>query len=280
MKHPRHTLLTLIILLSTCRAGRAEGFLDKVIERPGGFDQMCSMPSFEPDKLSLFVPVGRHETFVSDSNIAILRAHRAEVIPDLVKQVAQFNSLDTAPKFNELFYKVIPSLNAVETLPDLLGIEDKLRQIITTLENDPKAPAPEVSGGPMMILDAKSPPDVSPQRRVALVMLRVRQRELLSVMLQILRGQHYTPLLDSQFETLYEAAIRKRALEADFKDMKTPEQAKDKGVPFDPICKLPVAYMYPPPSVPYSDAVATQIRDLARQFIKDVPPAKWKLDAG
>jgi hypothetical protein len=109
---------------------------------------------------------------------------------------------------------------------------------------------------------------------------RVVQRELLSVIMQLLRAQKYPPLIESDFEKAYATELKK-ALEKDedLKDVKTPADAKAKGMEwlkFDPVYNIPVTYIPEPPSVPMSPEVRNTIRGFAEQFTKTVPKEQWK----
>jgi hypothetical protein len=100
---------------------------------------------------------------------------------------------------------------------------------------------------------------------------RVVQRELLSVMLQLLRSQKYQPLLDSSMEKAYEKAIRARAQEDDLKDIKTPEDAKAKGddwLRFDPLYHVPLGYLEHAPKVDFTPEVRNKVRGFVEDYLK------------
>ena len=219
--------------------------LDSVLKAPGDFDQMCSEDLVTQGvPIPLFRSVQRQMFNVSDKNLAALRAQRAQVVPVLVQRLATWETGKSTPEakavtgtmtfalgpgsVRALYYQIIAGLDAVETLPELLRIEDQTHQRLTTMEAAKKT-------------------------EQELWQVRVDQRELLSVMLQLLRSQRFQPLLDSDFEKNYATAIKARAAEKDLAGIKTAEEAKAKGAAFDPIYHIAVGYMNTKPEIPYTE---------------------------
>jgi len=285
----------------------ANALIDRVITSPGSYSQMCDIPP----PLSVKVPlpvyslVLTREVHVSEDDFAELRDRRAEVVSALVQRLAALDLSKPAPpvegmQFAEikdgesdklessgvsprylsgLLFEIIVGLDAVETLPELLRLEEQMRSLLAAADADPNVAPPQV-----LVDGFLTPPQGDKKlkpRDEEFLKGRVFQRELLSVMLQLLRRQHYQPLLDSDFEKTYVKAIKERAKQEDLRDIKTPADAKAKGddwVKFDLITKIPLGYMEKQPEVPFSREVREQIRGWAKAFTKDVPPEDWKVN--
>ena len=268
--------------------------LDRVIKDPGQYHQMCSeSPSVDRDvPLPLYHPVFRRDHYVSIKNMDELRGRREEVVAALRRRLADMKfppwkyteatkgavlSANDSAQLTSLHYEIIVNLDAVETLPELLRIEERLNQKLSQSENDSKTPPPFVLLDGYAIGDGKLSP-----RELAIQRGRIMQRELLSVMLQLLRRQQFQPLLDSIFEKIYAAMIKARANDRDLRDIKTPEDAKARGqqyIPFDPVYHIPLGYLEKS-EVHYSEKMREEARSLVEAFIKTVPPEKWKMNEG
>lgn len=287
----------------------ANALIDRVITSPGNYSQMCDMPPVLSVKvpLPLYSLVLTREIHVSEADFAELRDRRAEVVSALVQRLAKLDLSKPPPpagemKFAEasdpnaesdkvensgvsprylsgLLFEIIVGLDAVETLPELLRLEEQMRSLLAAADADPNIDPPQV-----LVDGFLTPPQGDKKlkpRDEEFLKGRVYQRELLSVILQLLRRQHYQPLLDSDFEKTYVKAIKERAKQEDLRDIKTPADAKAKGddwVKFDPITKVPLGYMEKQPEVPFSREVREKIRAWAKAFTKDVPPEDWKVN--
>lgn len=182
-------------------------------------------------------------------------------------------------QFSGLTLEMLKSLNAVEVLPELLKLEEQYHKLVMAAQADKdfKLPKLELYG----CINLQPMKDTPSEQDRKIMLFQLRQRELLSLMMQLLRGQRYQPLLDTDLEKTYEAALRARARESDLKDIKTPAdaEAKNKGwVHFDPIYNIPAGYMHDYPSIDYSEKLRNQVRGLVEQFTKTVPRDQWKLD--
>ena len=254
----------------------ADVLLQRILAEPGQFSQMCSLTPIEPAvPLPIYRLVNPGELHVSVANLAALRTRRAEIVPALQQHLAkvrvrfEFDGSSVGQSAsvsvginNGPLYEIVLGLDAVETLPALLHLEE---QIAGQLPKDAAAPA----GGSL------SPRDLQ------LWSAKVAQRDVLSVMLQLLRGQRFQPLLDSSFEKTYAEAIKAAASHKDFRDLKTPADAKARNmnwVRFDPIYRLPVGNLGKPLEVPFTPEVRAEVRGFAEQFLKTVPPEKWLMN--
>jgi len=294
-----------IALQAAASASTSSGdaLIDRVIKQPGQYDQMCDpIPAVDPRvPLPLFRLLLPRDLHVVPEQLTTLRAHRDEVVKALRGRLAAMDLSKPVPSAGELevgneesvvhsgvhphqlsglLFEIIVGLDAVETLPELLKLEEQLRSLLAAADANPKNPPP-----PLRLEVEPTVPEgkAAPSKRDQQMETgRIVQRELLSVMLQLLRRQHYQPVLDSSFEKQYAKAIKERAKREDLRPFKTPEQAKAQDaawVHFDPIYHVPLAEMTPPPSVPFSGAVRDQIRGFAEKFLKEVPPDQWKVNA-
>ncbi len=248
--------------------------LRQVLAEPGQYNQMCSLRPMIPEvPLSIYGFVNLSELHLSEANLSKLRARRAEIIPALNEHLAKLqvqsggSGSEQAVAFlqnnpDELgvpLYEVIIDLDAVETLPALLNLEAGVAEFLA------KEPASVAAG-------SFAPAEIRPWRTKA------TQRDLLSMMLQLLRRQRFQPVLDSAFEKAYAAAIRTGADKDDLRDLKTPADAKAQGktwVRIDPIYQLPVSIFAPKPEVPFTTEIRTEVRGFAERFLKTVSPQQW-----
>ena len=285
-----------------------EQLVAEVIEVPGSFNQLCGIPALFDSALplTLYGTIMPRLYHVSNDRMARLEKRRSEVVPALGRMIAAIRPDEPINKppaaknqgngtldgFREtpsgvsprqpsgLLLELVEGLNAIETLPELLGLEDRLNAAMDRAEKDESIPPPSVDfDGFVRYYNA--PYEPSP-RKQELIKGRVVQREILSTMLELLRNQHFQPLLDSEFEQTYAKALKARAAEKDLRHIKTPEDARKEieielqYIQFDPIYHVPVGYMNPPPAVPYTPEVRKKARNLAADFIATVPRASWK----
>ena len=282
----------------------AEKLVDSVIVQPGVYDQMCGMPDALPAKLPLYVygMVADRELHVSDAQLAALHARRAEVMPVLVARLKAMDLSKAPPPIGQVkfkkgedeavavsglsartltgpLYEMLTGLDAVETLPELLRLEEQMRGLLAAAEADPKLPPPAVTLDGMLV-----PPKGKTQlakRDVKMLQARAVQRELLSVMLQLLRAQRYAPLMASDLETAYATALKARAQEEDLRAIKTAADAKAKDagyIKFDPVYNVPIGYIRKPVAVPFTPESRNAVRGMVEEFLKTVPPAQWKVN--
>jgi hypothetical protein len=292
----RFLLLFLVTALTrVCVAGSpasvGEDLIDQKIKQPGNFSQMCALPP--PVSLDVPMPLYDKVTFreisLSPDDLSALRDRRGDVVLALQKRLPTFDFSKEPPpvapikfgqgemtitssginphQMNSLYYDMIVGLDAVEILPQLMRLEEQLHELLTAAEADPKRLPPWVE-------DTGSRRNLSP-RDQKLFRARIVQRELLSVMLQLLRRQRFESLLQSDLEKMYATALRANIPPG----ITGPEDAKAQGkewLQFDPIYHLPVNYVGKI-TVPYSPKVREQVRGLVGQFLKTVPPKQWQV---
>lgn len=269
----------------------AEQLLADTIKSPGSYSQMCDPPPQISPKipLPLFEKALLRDFYVSGERLDALKARRDEIIPALKKLLVSIDPGEAGPakgrliksapgeesgevlssgvsprQLSGLLLGIVADLEVVEVLPELLGLEERLRAALERADNDPKAITPSVADDGSFSL--KGNPKLS-KREKEMVRGRIVQREMLSLMLQLLRQQRFQPMLDSDFEKTYAAAIIKRAKE-------DPEIGRKGSVPwvdFDPIYRVQLGYIDTPPSVPFSREVREKVRGLVQAYLKSAP---------
>lgn len=291
------------LFLSLCpilAAETAEALVDRLIIAPGDIDQICDAPAPIDPRLPLpiYRLVADRDVHLTPENLALLKQRRAEVVPVLVKKLAAYSFVNPPKKYvlpakykenpdvtnidprqiSGLLYEMILGLEAVETLPELLRLEEQLRGVLAKADLDKKAPAPNVYMDGYITMPSGD--KALSKRDQALSKGRVVQREMLSVMLQLLRAKKFQPLIDSDIEKTYGKALREQLEEdAELKDVKSPEDAKAKGledVEFDPIQKVPKVWIREHPKMPFNAELRNAIRGLVEQYIKTMPKAGTK----
>jgi hypothetical protein len=240
-----------------------DDYLQQVLMTPGDYRQICSGTVISGNvPLPVYGQYVRRAFHLSDANLALLKAKRPEMIVALKKQLEN----STAEALSDPLYESLVGIDAIETLPVLLRLEERL--------------AAEVAKGSAQHRDWFHGSLSAEDSHYWNVL--VAQREVLSVMLQLLRGQRYQPLLDSEFEKVYAAKIKDPASQEGMRDFKTPADAKAKNATwlrFDPIYHIPVSKSAPPPEMPFTPEVRAQVRGLAEQFLQTVPPEKWLVNS-
>jgi hypothetical protein len=231
-------------------------YLQQVLARPGDYRQICGFAVASNDiPLPIYGSAMQSEFHVSTANLTALKARRAEIVPALSKHLQGI-----APaKFTVPLGEIITGLDAVETLPALLQTEE---QFAAQLAKLPPLPAD----------------GAFTRQNMKTWSVAIAQREVLSVMLQLLRGQRFQALLNSDFEKMYAAAVRERAAKEDLREIKTPADAAAKNMKwlrFDPIYEVPLGYLDKKVEAEMTPEVRAKVRSLAEQFLKTVPPEKW-----
>jgi hypothetical protein len=170
-------------------AGRE--LLDEIMDKPGGWSQMCSF--FEPTPFEAPVPMFTGSLLDRYFDLGVreavrLQTARHEVVPVLVEELNKMD-LSKAPNvtrgpndpgegggthagfklnwLNHLHLQVVRELNAVETLPALLRLEARLQTLLAAAENDTKSalPALDVDASIMPLKPGESEEDA--RRRFA-----------------------------------------------------------------------------------------------------------------
>lgn len=273
------------------------------IAHPGDFRQMCAAPCPVPRKvpLPLYSTLRFRELSLSTKDLDDLRTRRSDVVPALKARLAGIdfskeppavpgitfkpnsedvqNSGMSPSQMNSLYYDMVLGLDAVEVLPELLRLEDQLHSLLIVAQKKSTADPPHAENVWAPMTDNENERKL-PRREEAIREGTIVQREILSVMMTLLRQQRFEPLLKTDLEQKYATLLKARAQKEDLREIKSPEDAKKQGkewVQFDPIYNVPIGYLGPDTSVPYSEQLRNKIRGLVDQFIKTVPPEDWKV---
>lgn len=293
----------------------AGDLIDRMIAQPGDYNQLCmDSPVKSPPvriDLPLYGLIALRSIRLSDENLEVLRRRRPEVVPALVQRLAGTDLSRPAPpvpkfKFKKpkkgeeemvpagdiieqsglspyqlsgVLYSMIIGLDAVETLPELLRLEAQLDTLIVAAENNAKAPLPQAEPDGCVV--APFGKLQLSKREEKIYRSQVTQRELLSVMMQLLRRQQFKPLIESSYEQRYGALLKARAAKEDLRDIKTPEEAKNSksypGLAFDPIHQVPVGYLDEEATTAFSRAARKEIRGLVTKFLETVARDQWQV---
>ncbi|MGC4013563.1 MAG: hypothetical protein QM755_03440 [Luteolibacter sp.] len=299
----KSAMVALLLVTSSLHAGEsADGttLLDKLISAPGAYSQVCN-PSSAPQDLpfraySLNGPRGAwfskaNLAAIKDNGPALVQAIRPRLAAIDLSRQAVSPPIDQTPEtslggdgfgcdpqtLNPLLLQLIKNLDAIETLPELLSLEDKLTQGIEKAKEDANAPVPVVSGWSVL--------NLRPQRigsagsnisdlHDSLFQARVAQRDLLMLMAQLMRNRAYAPYLTSRLEAAYAKGIRAQVAKNGLTSYKPgeplPKKLEGVEIDIDPIVKVP-KFRYNTVTVSYSREARDEIRAAATKWISEHP---------
>ncbi|HEY1122488.1 MAG TPA: hypothetical protein VGE67_12840 [Haloferula sp.] len=290
------------LLLPLAHVARAAedgaALLEKVIQFPGSYSQVCDVVTAPSDlPYTAYQLSGFAGASFSKANLAAIKGSRESLVKairarlpeiDLTRKAAEPKQ-DPAPEenfdgetvgcdpkvLNPLLLEIILTLDATETLPELLALEAKLVAGIAKAKDDAKAAPPQVQGwfvGEELDHYDENEPEAKRDRRIQLFQSRVAQRDLVILMGRLLREKNYGPYLTTSLERAYVKGIKKEAQEngiADYQPGKPlPEDKKDWEVTLDPVSKVPVT-AYSSVSIPYTRASRDEVRAAAVRWIKE-----------
>ncbi|MCW1884216.1 hypothetical protein OKA04_05700 [Luteolibacter flavescens] len=290
--------LALASALRAAEPGVGTALLDRVIQFPGSYAQVCDVMTSTSDlPYRAYQLSGFAGASFSKVNLATMQANRAEMVKairarlleiDLVRK-AEETKKDPAPEesydgddvgcdpkvLNPLLLDAILTLQATEALPELLALEAKLVAGIAKAKNDAKAAPPMVAGwwvGEEGREYDENEPEAKRDRRVQLFQSRVAQRDLVILIGKLLREKKYEPYLATALEKAYVKGIRKEAQAlgiADYKPGKPlPKDKEHLELTLDPVSKVPVD-AYTSIAIPYSRESRDEVRAAAEKWIKE-----------
>lgn len=272
-------------VLATHGGTPAASELDDVIRNPGNWNQMCGMPPPIPSEvpLHLYGLIATRYFTVSDANMARLRRDREAVAQEIVRRLhkmdvprspgpsaqrAGFQDSGQDPEgFSGLLEQIILELPAPEALPELLRLEDKLDGLISS-GSAAKLPEENLDSSIMISVTKGDTPRFGGR----LVDCLVIQREMLSVMAGLLRKVRFQPMLDSDYEAHYKAALVSASATGELARIKhpsdvPPEQAS--WIVFDPIYHVPTYRLGPAnATIPFSQEIRNEIRGFVQDYLK------------
>ena len=301
MKPPILAVVAALLLpLASLSRGAEDGaaLLEKVIQFPGSYSQVCDVVTAPSDlPYTAYQLSGFAGASFSKANLAAIKGNRESLVKairarlpeiDLTRKAAEPKQ-DPAPEenfdgetvgcdpkvLNPLLLEIILTLDATETLPELLALESKLVAGIAKAKDDAKTAPPQVQGwfvGEELDHYDENEPEAKRDRRIQLFQSRVAQRDLVILMGRLLREKNYGPYLTASLEKAYVKGIKKEAQENGLADYKPgqplPEDKKDWEVKLDPVSKVPVT-AYSSVSIPYTRASRDEVRAAAERWIKE-----------
>lgn len=279
-------------------SGDSKALLNKVISHPGSYSQVCDVMSAPQDiPYRAFVLNDFWGGQISKTNEAsikadrdgLVKAIRARLLEIDLNRPAKQPAEDPAPEVNNdgetygcdplslnpILLGLIERLSAIETLPELLAIEQKLVEGIAKAKDDAKAAPPVVSGWFVAQENAaydENEAEAKRDRRNNLFQARVAQRDLVMIMSLLMREKKYAPYLETKLEKAYVKGIK-----ANVKTHKLPTLAEGETLPeevdgwevdVDPVTGL-VRRAYSPVLVPYSRESRDEVRAAAQKWISE-----------
>ncbi len=275
----------------------ATPLLDRIISYPGSYSQVCDIMTAEVDiPYRAFELTDFSGASFSKANQALIDANRGPLIEAIRARLlevdftreAKFPEEDPQPEenndgdaygcdpksLNPLLLGLIRQLQAIETLPELLVVEEKLVKAIARAKSDPKSAAPVVAGWSVGFF-TKNPEnltDAQRDRNSNLFQARVAQRDLVMLMAVLMREKSYGPYLKSSLETAYVNGIKKSA--ADYPKYKPgdppPEEKYGRDFTLDPVTRI-VRREHDFVSIPYSRESRDEVRAAATRWVAAHP---------
>ncbi|MEO8614253.1 MAG: hypothetical protein ABI600_03870 [Luteolibacter sp.] len=295
------TAFCYLALVSCLRAQTTTGdkLLDNVISHPGSYWQVCDIMTAPSDipyrafELSDFsggafskaneALIGKNrEPLVNALRARLLRIDftRKPVLPGEDKKPEE-NSDGEAygcdPKsLNPLLLDLIQKLHAIETLPELLAVEEKLVKGIAVAKDDADAAPPNVAG--WCVAEIRGSSDTEDEakrdRRNALFQARVAQRDLVMSMALLMREKSYEPFLKTSLEADYQKGLRAQAGKWKLPVVKesdpVPKEVDGAEVTLDPVTHL-LRRDHSPVEISYSRESRDEVRAVANRWIEEHP---------
>jgi hypothetical protein len=283
------------------RAASQESLLDKVILYPGSYSQVCdvmAMPEDVPYQafiISDFEGAGfskANQTQIDKNREPLVKAIRARL------QTLDFSRKATPPKedpkpeenmdgeafgcdpasLNPLLMRLIRQLHAIETLPELLLVEQKLVRGITKAKDDAKAAPPVVNGWFVGMEGShnenEKENEAQRDRKANLFNARVAQRDLVMLMAVLMREKSYPAYIKTSIETAYAKGLKTLSKQGDLAKFKSgeaiPKELEHLDIEIDPITRLPRA-RYCPVKIPYTRESRDEVRAAAEKWVTEHP---------
>lgn len=285
-----HLPLTAALLIAVQPACAETGteLLDKLIAAPGSYSQVCSfLTTTEDIPFKAFQIQDYSGAYFSDSNIALMKSRREEVVaavrrrlgeidltrepvlpkPDITANPADHetgNRYGADPEsLNSFLLEIIKQTDAIEALPELLVLEEKLVKGIDKVRIE-GAP-PKVSGWSSIVFSKRDEPQAAREHRGSLNSARIAQRDLVALIALLMRERKYEPYLVTDFEKAYVQGLRKA--EKEF-NLSAPDKTDDLSIETDPVSGIR-HYDYVEVEIPYSKAIRDSVRAAAEKWISE-----------
>lgn len=288
-----------IIALTSLQAQNpaAGDLLDKTISYPGSYSQVCDVMTVDTDiPYRAFELTDFSGASFSKTNQALIDKNRDILIPAIRARLLDVNftrkvkfpvedpkpeenfdgdAFGCDPKsLNPLLLDLIQRLHAIETLPELLIVEQKLVKGIAQAKKDPNYPAPLTAGWFVGFLttNSENQSDAERDRFSNLFQARVAQRDLVMLMALLMREKSYIPYLKTSLETAYARGLKKAA--AVYPTYKVgdpiPEGKYGRDFKLDPIVHV-LRRERDFVSIPYTRESRDEVRSAAAKWIIEHP---------
>jgi len=266
-----------------------EAVIKEIMANPS-YHQMCGGAEFEGRSVPLPI-YGRllgREFGIREGQLKVLLARRAELVPALKTALSKLHpengrSADNLyaadqrsarpDQFNALYLFIVSDCHVIEAIPELLDLEERLRGAIQFADEHPKSPLPDVAWDGGIFHPRKAN---VPVREKFLDFCRADQRDILSLILRLLREQRFEPLLASSFESKFREGAARREKEWESQGLKDDEQRGEASNSRDPEALVPFDGDRYYVTIPFNAKTRNEVRSLAQQFLETVPPEKWK----
>ena len=285
-------------LLMQWSAGQ-EALLDKLILYPGSYSQVCdvmSMPEDIPYRafiISDFEGAGfskGNQTQIDKNREKLVKTIRGRLRTiDFSREIAPPKE-DPKPEenmdgeafgcdpasLNPLLLRLIRQLHAIETLPELLLVEQKLVKGIAKAKDDSKAAPPMVNGWFVheQGLYDETGDEARRDRKIKLFNARVAQRDVVMLIAFLMREKSYPAYLKTSIEAAYTKGLKIQSKQGDLAKFKSgepiPKELEHLEIEIDAITRLPRA-RYSPVKIPYTRESRDEIRAAAGKWISEHP---------
>lgn len=280
-----------LIAVQPAFAETGTAYLNQLISAPGSYSQVCDvLMTTQEVPFKAFQIQDYSGAYFSDGNIALINSNRDSIVPAVRKRLGEID-LTREPvtpqpdknadkemeemgdcygadpmSLNSFLFDIIKRTSAIEALPELLALEERL---VTAINKAKEGGAPpEVSGWYASIMDHEydeNEPDAVRERRTKLNCSRIAQRDLVSLIALLMREQKYAPYLATDFEKAYVKGLRKQAEE---NGLSANDQADDSSILTDPISGVR-HYEYVEVEIPYSRPLRDGVRAAAEKWISE-----------
>ena len=292
-------LMALILPLLMQRSAGQEALLDKLILYPGSYSQVCDVMSMPEDiPYQAFIISDFEGAGFSKGNQTQIDKNREKLVKTIRSRLRTIDfSREIAPpkedpkpeenmdgeafgcdpaSLNPLLLRLIRQLHAIETLPELLLVEQKLVKGIAKAKDDSKEAPPMVNG---WFVHEEGPYDETGDearrdRKIKLFNARVAQRDVVMLIAFLMREKSYPAYLKTSIEAAYAKGLKIQSKQGDLAKFKSgepiPKELEHLEIEIDAITRLPRA-RYSPVKIPYTRESRDEIRAAAEKWISEHP---------
>lgn len=288
----------LLFAVQVSQAETGAELLDKLIAAPGSYSQVCDVLTVSQEiPFKAFQIQDYAGAYFSDSNLALMKARRGEVVEAVRKRLGEIDLTrePVPPKpdpkaskedremaecygadplsLNSFLFEIIRQTAATEAMPELLALETRLVDAIAKAKEGGNPP--EVSGWYAAMIGEnydEDEPEAVRDRRSKLNRSRIAQRDLVTLIATLMRGEKYEPYLATDFEKAYVAGLRKQVKKAGYPtlaaDAQIPKKLSDLAVVRDPISGI-LCDKYQQVEIAYSRPLRDGVRAAAEKWIAE-----------